>query len=904
ERIGSSIPLQLAFDYKPSMGYTPIHEVSEGRNWRIKEFYWKLWFGDSETLPEIDIRDTFVGPEVTITTEAVERFCAVIGNQGEQFKSARNEHGRRRYPLVAGDACKAEARIASVVNSDSSKTAKVTGFVVRDGKPVIEVTPPFLYYGTFIDYQNTFEIIEEPEYVVKIGSAVDVGVLYSKEWFEWEDDSEPLKPDTTLISKVNSEYQYKAKAKATSSVGVEGNAYIRNQLKELVKVVATSKLDGNDYTLTSSAVSSSFIAPTTNEPYSKTSGDFNPIHINPYYSDYAVLPGTITHDIWSSAATRKYVENVVVQAGQNEYDVSLVGMALPDGRDQQLARRARLKPYSWCRTSAPNVYVFTGRGSQEPGMGMELYNNSPATRAIREAPDAHLLAVYGISIVDNRYMAMSYDTTDKDGNAKTLLLFADIDIRTPQYTFSHPNVSFSLPSSLKSLSSLPRSPLSRTRIKGARTRDYAFARHSPGEYSTLASIADVLAISALPDVVFYCGITVQRAVERDEHNHSNYAMCTVNPSRIGKSFSDAALGEVVDSVSHETNLLLEIIKFNVETTIRLRRRAPCLETLTNVLNHLKIKKIDIQQFTIGQVKEMLGEIITSCFEKAREKQKVEDYIKLERGFATIPHPDTDVPLHSRYPWAGAMSFCASLQEDQPTPSQPRPPLQQIHSQSHRQALRSHQGVYADDLRPNPLPLPRQGVDQLGTGQLGLSRTTTRADLLFTHYNFERLVELGPGPTLIKMATCTLKAKYEAVDGSTPAPAPPTLAPAAAPVVAAPVAPAGGAIATTPDGPLNADDTLRAIVAQKLKKKVNGVPIGKAIKDLVSGESTLQNEILGDLQLESSSALGQGEALPLDELGAVLSIGHTGALGKHMNGLASRVIGGKMPGGFNITAGNT
>ncbi|KAG8706030.1 3-oxoacyl-[acyl-carrier-protein] synthase [Ceratobasidium sp. 423] len=203
------------------------------------------------------------------------------------------------------------------------------------------------------------------------------------------------------------------------------------------------------------------------------------------------------------------------------------------------------------------------------------------------------------------------------------------------------------------------------------------------------------------------------------------------------------------------------------------------------------------------------------------------------------------------------------------------------------------------------------------------------DLLFTHYNFERLVELGLGPTLIKMATCTLKAKYEAVDESvsrvcqilyhaknpngiyyqfkdetTPAPAAPTLAPAVAPVVAAPVAPPGGAVATIPDGPLNADDTLWAIVAQKLKKKVDGVPISKAIKDLVSGESTLQNEILGDLQLKSSSALGKGEALPLDELGAVLSMGYISALGKHTNGLASRMIGGKMPGGFNITAGNT
>ena len=49
----------------------------------------------------------------------------------------------------------------------------------------------------------------------------------------------------------------------------------------------------------------------------------------------------------------------------------------------------------------PNtVYVFTGQGSQEPGMGMELYANSPAARAVWDAADEHLTAVYGFSIIE------------------------------------------------------------------------------------------------------------------------------------------------------------------------------------------------------------------------------------------------------------------------------------------------------------------------------------------------------------------------------------------------------------------------------------------------------------------------------------------------------------------------
>jgi len=91
ERRGSSIPLALKFQYKPSQGFAPIHEIATGRNDRIKSFYWKLWYGDNEVLPSINIRDKFVGPEVTIAAEDVEQFCAVVGNQGERFKTVRNE---------------------------------------------------------------------------------------------------------------------------------------------------------------------------------------------------------------------------------------------------------------------------------------------------------------------------------------------------------------------------------------------------------------------------------------------------------------------------------------------------------------------------------------------------------------------------------------------------------------------------------------------------------------------------------------------------------------------------------------------------------------------------------------------------------------------------------------------
>jgi fatty acid synthase subunit beta len=228
------------------------------------------------------------------------------------------------------------------------------------------------------------------------------------------------------------------------------------------------------------------------------------------------------------------------------------------------------------------VYVFTGQGSQEAGMGMDLYNSSPAARAVWDGADAHLLAVYGFSIIEivkenpkektihfggikgqairRRYMDMTYDTMDKDGNVKTLPLFADIDVRTPKYTGLLSATQFAQ----VALVVTDKAAFEDMRSKGYGQKDCAFAGRSLGEYSALASMADILANSALVDIVFYCGITMQRAVEREPQNRSNYAMCGVNPSRISETFTDAALREVVDSIATSTGSLLEVVNYNVE----------------------------------------------------------------------------------------------------------------------------------------------------------------------------------------------------------------------------------------------------------------------------------------------------------------------------------------------------
>jgi fatty acid synthase subunit alpha, fungi type len=210
------------------------------------------------------------------------------------------------------------------------------------------------------------------------------------------------------------------------------------------------------------------------------------------------------------------------------------------------------------------------------------------------------------------------------------------------------------------------------------------------------------------------------------------------------------------------------------------------------------------------------------------------------------------------------------------------------------------------------------------------------DVILEKNRTERIVEIGPADTLGGMAKRTLASKYESYDaatsvqrqvlaynkdlkeiyydvdpvedtpaapagGSDAAPAAsPSASVSAAPVAAAP-APSAGPAAAVADAPVAAIDVVRALVAQKLKKPLADIPLSKAIKDLVGGKSTLQNEILGDLGKEFGSTPEKPEDTPLDELGAAMQSTFNGQLGKQSSSLIARLVSSKMPGGFNITA---
>ena len=408
----------------------------------------------------------------------------------------------------------------------------------------------------------------------------------------------------------------------------QGNPVLAYLQRHGTPLGLTTSFANEGYTLTHPDISTAFNAPLTNEPYSKISGGLTHQSLflrlcfaSGYYHSRIMVQccySPLCRDCGREEPPRsRYCVcfffnmswlSMTLVTFFYSYDVNFVGMVIPGDdlevklrhigmRDGNIvvsikttnSRGEKVLTGSAEVSQPTTVYVFTGQGSQEPGMGMDLYNSSPAARAVWEGADAHLLAVYGFSIVEivkdnpkektihfggikgqaihQRYMDMTYNTMDRDGHFKTLL-FADIDVRTPKYTFSHPNgLLFATQFAQIALVVTEKAAFEDMRMKGFIQKDCAFAGHSLE--STLPWLQSLTSSLSLLLLMSFSTAALPYNVERDSENRSNYVMCAVNPSRMSPTFSNAALREVVDSIATISSSLLEIVNYNVEVHLSL-----------------------------------------------------------------------------------------------------------------------------------------------------------------------------------------------------------------------------------------------------------------------------------------------------------------------------------------------
>lgn len=465
-------------------------------------------------------------------------------------------------PLKRGDITTTSAQINAVLNQESGKLVEVCGIVYRENLPVLEVTSQFLYRGIYSDFQNTFQRNSEQPMKVQLSSTKDVAVLRSKEWFSLHD------PDTDLLHKtltfrLTSFVTFKDR-NVFRSVETRGSVFLELPTKEIIQVATVNYIAdesfGNpvlDYLQRCGSMIEQPVkfenpiplnsrtrllirAPASNEGYARVSGDYNPIHVSRAFSKYADLQGTITHGMFTSAAVRSLVETWAAENNigrVRSFSCSFVGMVLPnDDIETRLHHVGMVSGRKIIKVEARNkdteeavltgeaeveqpvtAYVFTGQGSQEQGMGMDLYESSTVAREVWDRADKHFLDNYGFAITNivrnnpkeltvhfggprgkairNNYMAMTFESIGPDGAVKSEKIFKDIDETTLSYTYRSPNgllsaTQFTQPA----LTLMEKASFEDMQSRGLVQKDSVFAGHSLGEYSALAALAEVMPI--------------------------------------------------------------------------------------------------------------------------------------------------------------------------------------------------------------------------------------------------------------------------------------------------------------------------------------------------------------------------------------------------------------------------
>ncbi|KAJ2107445.1 fatty acid synthase alpha subunit Lsd1 [Coemansia sp. RSA 922] len=914
--------------------------------------------------------------------------------------------------LRVGENVGSELVVSELVSTPTGRRITLLTNLYRRGQKIATIESAFLGRGDIIDIDVTFDHKLDQRSTILLNTAEDVAALEAKEWFVYcEDVSARVLPASNVEFRLDSKYRFKSES-VYSSVLTTGRAFIKAPLGRLVHIanvyfecgvsakdpvieylrrhktdseVLLFDHDGFPLVLFGEGLQPQVRVPDSNWEYSRLSTDGNPIHVNQYVAEIAGLPGPITHGLWTSASTRALVECYATNDEPERirvYQTNFVGMVLPRDKlrtelfhigmkvGRMLVKGVTSKvgggPVLECTAEIEQpatAYVFTGQGSQEVGMGMDLYKQAAAACNVWDRADRHIITKYGVSLLEivrtnpkdltvhfggrkgevilHSYLSLTRRSNGNKG--EVVPLFPEITLDSSSYTYRSPTGLLNSTQFTQTiLITFAMAAVADMRANSLVKRDAIFAGHSLGEYAALSSMTSILTLEDILDLVFFRGMLMQSAVERDNQGRSQYGMVAVDPSRLGRGVDGSVLTLAVTAICEHGTGLLEVVNYNVRGS---------QYVVAGTLRQLAVLRLVLDDIarkgapTDGDWKAYVSSIVSDVLAKPVDSHPA-------RGRATIPLPGIDVPFHSSQLLPGVDEFRSLLQAKiQPEnidysalhlrylPNLTAVPFEVsqeyfslVHSITKSPVTASVLEKWSEAAMDSSDDIARLAaallVELLAYQFASPVQWIDTQDVLFGKLGVRRLVEIGASPVLCGMAAKTLKSetfadkrvdvlhverdrdaiyytqqRQEVVEPPpSTQPEQPTILPTTVAVEPiAPVEQSSGTVAPLVDDPLQTLDVVRAFVAHKIKRSLADVSTAKSIKSLVGGKSTLQNEIIGDLHKEFGSKVpDRAEDLSLQDLAnAIGAFG--GSLGKYTQAQLARLFGNKMPGGFSLSS---
>lgn len=356
-------------------------------------------------------------------------------------------------------------------------------------------------------------------------------------------------------------------------------------------------------------------APADMTPFALVSGDYNPIHTSTNAARLVNLEAPLVHGMWLSATAQHLAGNHGTVVG---WTYSMFGMVqLNDEVEITVERVGRKGIHAafevTCRIDGEVVsrgqalmaqprtaYVYPGQGIQAEGMGRGDRDASAAAREVWRRADRHTRTALGFSI---RQII--------DDNPTELVVRGT--------KFIHPNGVLHLTQFTQvALAVVAYAQTERLREAGALGTNSMYAGHSLGEYTALASLANIFDLEAVIDIVYSRGSAMGTLVERDEDGNSNYGMGALRPNMIGVPADEVEA--YIAQTAEETGEFLEIVNYNIAG----------------------------QQYSIAGTKAGLAAL-------KKKANSVKD-----RAYVTVP--GIDVPFHSQVLRGGVPAFAEKLDE--------------------------------------------------------------------------------------------------------------------------------------------------------------------------------------------------------------------------------------------------